>query len=450
MRLRNPGTLHRHIPRRLLFLFRSIGREAQAAGVRAWAVGGSVRDLLLGRSAVDLDVTVEGDGIAFADRLAQALGGRVAAVSQFGTALVVLRGFKVDVATARSECYEIPGALPSVRPDGLRADLFRRDFTFNALALDLMPASFLRLVDPFGGVEDLRRGLVRVLHSRSFEDDPTRIYRAVRFERRFGRRLEPETERHLRAAVRGGFLDRVTGERLRNEIQRVFGEPHLERAVWRLEELGVWRATHRALGLSVPGRRALAHLPRVLRSFPGAGDPAFLRWTAYFQVLLAHRGEREAQAVAKRLRLSRSEEKILRASGRGALSRLWGLGTVPPPSRIHAALGALPAEVRVFLAAAAPPALGRRLRAYERRRARLRPLVTGEDLKRAGLPAGPAYRRILEELFAAQLDGKLRTRPRALRMLEAPLDSAEGGRLSPRRTQRTRRKTEVQNGWNRG
>ncbi|HJT23019.1 MAG TPA: polya polymerase, partial [bacterium] len=250
-----------NIPPKTLKLLRKIGALAEERGEAAYAVGGFVRDLFLNRPGVDIDITVEGDGLTFAEKLAKMTGSEVEAFTQFGTSIVVIPGFgKVDVATARTESYEKPGALPKVAKSGIIQDLYRRDFTLNAMALSLSPGYFLKLLDPFGGLADLKSGRIRALHEKSFIDDPTRIFRAVRFEQRFQERIEAKTQKWLLSAVKGHYIQRVSGERLRNELRLIFQEPHPERAVRRLEELGVLPYIHPALGVSIAAKKALPQL----------------------------------------------------------------------------------------------------------------------------------------------------------------------------------------------
>src|SRR5271170_367982 len=201
------------IPPKTLSLLKRLGRLADERGEAAYAVGGFVRDLFLRHPGVDIDITVEGDGLIFAEKLARLTGSEVEAFTRFGTSIVVVPGFgKVDLATARTESYQSPGALPSVKKSGIVQDLYRRDFTINAMALSLSPGYFLQLLDPFEGQTDLKKGRIRALHEKSFIDDPTRIFRAVRFEQRFKERIESRTQKLLSQAVRGNYIQRVSGE----------------------------------------------------------------------------------------------------------------------------------------------------------------------------------------------------------------------------------------------
>ena len=221
------GTHRVKVPAEVVPLLEQIGRLAQQQGVRAYAVGGCVRDWALGiPTARDLDLAVEGDGIAFAKQVAGALGGSVTAHQQFGTATLQLRRLRIDMATCRKETYAAPAAYPKVTAGRLRDDLFRRDFTVNAMAMAIAPSAFGRLVDPFKGMADLKAKRLRILHAKSFVDDPSRILRAVRFAQRYRLAVEPRTRRALRQALAAGMLQRLNRGRWRKEFERMTQEPH--------------------------------------------------------------------------------------------------------------------------------------------------------------------------------------------------------------------------------
>jgi len=226
------------VPEGVRPLLERVGQAAHEAGLHVYAVGGCVRDWLLGIERVtDLDVVVEGDGIAFAKSVATMLGGDLVSHAQFGTATIMLPGqgasrrrasvlvIRLDMASCRKETYAKPAAYPKVQPGTMREDLLRRDFTINAMAMSLHPARFGALIDEFGGLSDLRRGVLRALHPKSFEDDPSRFFRAGRFATRFGFRLEAATARWLRAAIRDGMVDRLNRGRIRKELERIADEP---------------------------------------------------------------------------------------------------------------------------------------------------------------------------------------------------------------------------------
>jgi len=243
------------------------GILAEAMGFGAYAVGGMVRDLLLGRGTLDLDIVVEGEGIRFAAALAGKLRARLKGYERFGTATIALpAGLKVDVATARTEIYDAPAALPRVTPGSIRDDLFRRDFTINAMAVALAPAEFGRLLDEFGGVRDIAEGNIRVLHGRSFIDDPTRIFRAVRFETRLGFRIVAADEARVGEALSLGLLGKLEEYRIAAELRLILREPDPAGPLQRLARLGVLdaleelRQGRRSLG------RPLAEIRRILEA----------------------------------------------------------------------------------------------------------------------------------------------------------------------------------------
>ncbi len=404
------------IPAKTLKLLKMVGRLADERGEAAYAVGGFVRDLMLKRHGVDIDITVEGDGLTFAEALAQRTGSEVEAFTRFGTSIVVIPGFgKVDVATARTESYNHPGALPSVKKGGIVQDLYRRDFTLNAMALSLSPGFFLQLLDPFGGLVDLKKGRIRALHEKSFIDDPTRIFRAVRFEQRFQKRIEPKTQKWLLASVKGDYIQRVSGERLRNELRLIFQEAHPERAVLRLGELGVLPHIHPALGVTATARKVLARIPRSLAFFRRIGIPVEEEKMVWFQTLFTQPGDKGAAGIAKRLMLSRSEEKIVLQSAKTFPALLPVLDRKEMTvSRLYKEICPLKSEVQCFLLAASEKNLRVKLEHYFRKVQGSEPWVRGRDLQALGIPPGFRYSFILLEALNGQLDGKFKDRRQAL------------------------------------
>ena len=261
------------VPESVRGLLEQIGHLAEAQKVQAYAVGGCVRDWLLGLSeTVDVDIAVEGDGVAFAQRLAQAFEGSIRVHPAFGTSTVMIRSdklslasseryprrqaqqgqarqrssepFRIDVATCRRETYAKPAAYPKVAPGTLKDDLSRRDFTINAMAVALAPRDFGRLIDPFQGAKDLRQKRLRILHARSFVDDPSRILRGIRFAHRFGLRWERKTEQAMREALAAGALGWLNAGRLRKERELMAHEPRPDACLRRLEALQQDAETH--------------------------------------------------------------------------------------------------------------------------------------------------------------------------------------------------------------
>ncbi len=239
----NISILINQLPFRVLRLLRDAGICAEQMDFHAYAVGGLVRDLFLGLENTDIDVVIEGDGLEFATRFSVDHGIRLITYEKFGTAhLFFPHGMEVDVATARTETYERPAALPVVMPGSIRDDMFRRDFSVNTLAVGLNPDRFGELLDLFQGRDDIRKKLVRVLHERSFVDDPTRIFRAVRFEKRLDFRIEDGTEERIKDAVREGLVEKLSGYRIASELRYVLEESNPMLHAVRLDELGVLSA----------------------------------------------------------------------------------------------------------------------------------------------------------------------------------------------------------------
>ena len=403
------------IPAKTLSLLKKIGGLADSRGETAYAVGGFVRDLFLKVPGVDIDITVEGDGVTFAEKFAKLTGSDLESFTRFGTSIVIVPGFgKVDIATARTESYERPGALPSVKKSGIVQDLYRRDFTLNAMALSLSPGYFLKLLDPFDGLEDLQKGRIRALHDKSFIDDPTRVFRAVRFEQRFRTRIEARTQRWLTQAVQGNYIQRVSGERLRNELRLIFQEPRPERAVKRLAELRALPHIHPALGLAPSVRVSLPRVGPAVEAFKKT-DLGLEETAVWFQTLLNHPSPKETEALSKRLALSKTEHKIFSQSARFYPALFQEIGKPGlPVSRLYRFLSPLRPEVQCFLFATAPASLRKKMSLYFSRVRHIQPWVRGGDLKAMGIPPGFRYSFILLEALDGQLDGKFKTRAEAL------------------------------------
>ena len=404
----------------------ALGALTHAASARSlplYAVGGSIRDLLLLRPTLDLDLTLEGDAPALARAVPGALADLRCTVHRaFRTATLKGPGFRIDVASARAETYERPGALPSVRPGPLRDDLRRRDFTVNAIALALTGDSAGSLIDPFHGETDLEAGLLRVLHAASFRDDATRILRGARYEARLGFRFEPQTLRWLRRDVR--YLETISGQRLRDELLRVLREPRPESILLRLGELGALAALHPSLSIDERRAAAFARL-RDLRDDPPA--------TICLALLAWDLTPSQAAAFAGRLSLTRREAEAVRAAPE-AKALLPALSADIPPSRVVELLSPLPAAAVWAMAAAAEgPAADQALH-YLRRWRHLKPALDGHALLALGAPAGPRLGEVLRRLKAAKLDGEVRTRRDEERLARAILSRTEAVKAAPSRS----------------
>jgi tRNA nucleotidyltransferase (CCA-adding enzyme) len=355
---------------------------------------------------------VEGDAADLARAVAGDLGGRVTAHHRFGTAKWVRGGVTIDIASARREYYRAPTALPSVVRGSLRSDLRRRDFTVNALALDLNEERFGDVVDPFGGWRDLAARQIRVLHSLSFVEDPTRILRAVRFQARLGFELERRTAELIPDAL--DLLPRVSGARLRNELRLLFAEPDPARGLARLEKLGVLGAIQAGLRSGTRTSALLDALPAAWSYWERLGSPEGLdpHPTPDLRMVLwlAEQGD-VGVAAARRLCLRRRDADLVQMVAdlvreRGILQQR----DVPLSSLFrHGRSLPAPAVVLTWLCAV-DPVRRENLRRLQAARARARTLLTGRDLGAMGVAPGPTYRRVLGAILDARLDGTVATR----------------------------------------
>jgi tRNA nucleotidyltransferase (CCA-adding enzyme) len=388
---------------------------ADALGVSCYLVGGIVRDLVLGHENVDVDLLIEGDGIAFAHRLADSLAGRVIDNPRFRTAKVLLGdGRHIDVATAREEFYLQPGALPEVEAAGIRDDLVRRDFTINTLAIQLNSRRWGLLVDHFGGVSDLKAGLIRVLHTFSFVDDPTRILRALRFSARFDFQLESQTADLLQRALVEGRLDDVSPERIRDELLLCLDEDDPWGVLRRIYERGIFGVVHPSLHTGAllqsendPIRPALDWLTGTL---PPEDRPP--RHHSYLAYILSQAEPEAAHEFVARFHFDNSVLRIAEALP-GLLEALAALGdSSTRASELAEKLDNLPSPFWCVLAAHTAPDSPERA-ALERYLTELRlikPEIDGEDFIQEGFTPGPAFGRALAAVRRAKLDGEVVSR----------------------------------------
>lgn len=368
--------------------------------MRLFLVGGVVRDMLLERPVEDLDFVVEGDAAEFAGRLAAKLHGRAREHGRFLTAAVEgVSGVRIDVAAARRETYDSPGALPRVAPASLPEDLARRDFTINAMALELAPAARPRLYDPLGGRRDLKRRKLAFLHPLSPYDDPTRALRAVRYANRLGLRIAPETAAAVAGALHAGAFDAVSGDRLRRELTLLLAEPRPAAAVSRLAALGLVPALGARLPVNAGSLRRMRRAERISRDWPRADG-----WLLFLLAWVSDRPGAQLHRLARRLGLQGESGRAVRAWPT-TRRRLRRLRTERRPSAIRRLLeGLSPPEIGA-LAASLPGTAAARVLGVARRPAHLR--IGGRDLVASGVPAGPGLGRALAATLAAREDGMI-------------------------------------------
>jgi tRNA nucleotidyltransferase (CCA-adding enzyme) len=393
--------LEKYLPPTVLALVKIAGKKASELGLGLYIVGGVVRDLFLDRANFDFDLVVEGDAIKLAQRLAKDSQAKLTVHSRFGTAKLNYPGFSLDLATARSETYSKPGALPTVKPGSLKDDLIRRDFSINAMAIYLNPQRFGELIDLYQGKDDLDNKLIRILHPNSFIDDATRILRAIRYEQRLGFRLEAETEKLLRRDV--NMLGTISGDRIRHELELILKEDKPELVLQRAGELGVLRQLHRSLKGNGWLSRKFA---QARQSYKQASLPPL-----YLCLLIYNLTEKENKEFISHLNFQKrlAEDMHQALQLKAQLHNLANLQL--KPSDIYQSLHTYTTSaIQANALASELPIAGQRLQLYLTKLRYVKTLLNGEDLKRMGITAGPKIGEVLSALHKARLDGEVKTR----------------------------------------
>lgn len=384
------------------------GETGDAKDTNTYVVGGFVRDLLLRAPSLDIDVVVEGDGLEYADTLASRLGGDLKKYDAFGTATVNSHnGIRVDVASARREKYDAPAELPRVSVGNLRDDMFRRDFTINSMAISLNSKTHGDLVDFFSGERDISRKVIRVLHDGSFEDDPTRIMRAIRFETRFAFRIESKTEGLLNQALSSRMLERLTPERKRYELELLLSEEKPELGLERLRQLKVFR--HLAPGLKSPEKRLIKEIGKAAEKLGRRLKPKI--WLVYLISIADTLPFAEAVAFGKSISLKRGQiKKIIQM--KMAKPEVRKLKTDKPmkASSVFRILDGLSPEVLVYLYSLERSESSReKFERYVMNHRGVRLQMTGKHLKKMGIAEGPVFKKVLDSVLDAKIDGEVNT-----------------------------------------
>ncbi len=407
--------MQERLPAAILNLLLELGKVAEEMRMNSFVVGGFVRDLLLRQENLDVDVVVEGDAVAFARSYVEKHGGRFRSHRKFQTAMLIFPdGFKVDVATARTEYYEHPAALPRVELSSIKLDLYRRDFTINTLAIRLNPPFFGELLDFFGGQRDIKERIVRVLHNLSFVEDPTRVLRAVRFEKRFGFRIGKHTLNLIQNALGLGILEKVEGRRLWHELQMILQEKRPLPAVERLEELKVLGAIHPRLGFPESKRALFQEVEGALAWYDLLDlEEPVQGWKVYFLALVDQLSDKELVEVLDRLGFNAKDGEEL-AAGKKAADRTLSRIHVSPrlsPSQIYELLKPFSTETLLYMVAKGrDKQTKKKISRFLSKDKEVRPMLKGEDLKALGLQPGPVFREALDALRQARLDGRVHTR----------------------------------------
>lgn len=396
---------------RLLHL---VADEATERGLPLYLIGGSVRDVVLGRRLNDFDLIVEGDAIALARSLASKHGGRVTAHTKFGTANWFLpNNLKadaeaqdtLDIVSARSETYKHPAALPTIKLGSIDDDIHRRDFTINALAIRLDGSHFGELRDDLNGMEDVQKGIVRVLHLRSFIDDPTRMYRAVRYEKRYEFKIAEDTLALIPEAR--SLVEKLSAQRIRHELDLIIAEPKAVSMLARLDELDLLAHIHPSL--SNFNQTNLA----ALKSDDAALQNRQSRWMLW----LMHLTGQEIEFVNARLHFTADLLKILRSASLLTANQTAVVG-LKPSQCVELLEGYSLRAIETVYHVIPNGETKNKFSKYLSEWRHFKPKTTGHDLKKRGIPPGPKYTEILHRLRAAWLDREVKTEEEELVMLD--------------------------------
>ena len=411
--------LETQLPGQIKTLLHQVGDVADALQVDVYLVGGFVRDLLLRRENLDIDIVVGGDGIAFAEAFAAKVEGRVRTHEKFGTAVVILSdGFKIDVASARLEYYDRPAALPQIEYASIRHDLYRRDFTINTLTLSLNCDSFGQMLDFFGGQRDIKEKAIRVLHNLSFIEDPTRLFRAVRFEQRLGFRIGRQTERLMRSAVQLKSVKKISGLRILHELEQILDEPRVVAALKRLDQFELLtfidpelHFEQRTAHLFVAAERASSWFDLLY-----TGE-TYRRWLLYLFCLFDRLSPPAVERVGNWMGMAAGDKEMLRHELPKAkqllhtVNRQGHKSYEPKNSEIYFWFHGFSIEVLLYLMALSK---NERLRKWislyvtDLRREKI--MMTGDDLIALGYSPGRYFQQIFDTILQARLNGEVQTK----------------------------------------
>lgn len=407
--------MNERLSERIIDILKTAGEVADKIGCNAYVAGGFVRDLFMYRTNEDIDIIIEGDGIAFAEKYAKMAGGRVHAHKKFGTAVIIFPdGFKVDVASARLEYYRFPAALPTVEMSSVKLDLYRRDFTINTLAIMLNPDRFGTLIDFFTALKDIKEKVIRVLHNLSFVEDPTRIFRAIRFEQRFGFSIGKLTLRLIKNAVEMGFFGRLSGRRVFTELRHILEEEKTAPAIIALHDYGLLKTIHPSMKLDEELILLLNSVEKVLSWHDLLFlEESYMRWVVYFLVLTRHCDKKTSNEICLRLELAPRYRTIFcKERFEADRSLFWLERNLPVANSVlYRRLFGFATELILYMMSVTKQEGVKRSISYYFTKLRYISIsATGKDLIKMGIGPGPIYKKILQAVLDAKLDGRLKTR----------------------------------------
>jgi tRNA nucleotidyltransferase (CCA-adding enzyme) len=408
----------------LIGLLRKIGKVGSDLGFSVYVVGGFVRDLLLYRENDDVDIVIEGNGILFARTFAEMENARVNTYEKFGTAVIIFKnGFKIDVASARMEYYKSPAALPEVEMSSIKLDLYRRDFTINTLAIRLDPGHFGTLIDFFSAQRDLKDKTIRVIHNLSFVEDPTRVFRAIRFEQRFGFTIGKLTSGLVKNAVRMDFFKKLSGLRVFSELKQILEEENPVPAIIRMSEYNLFPVIHPELALNKATIRALDSAKKVIawHDLLFVNEP-LEKWAIYMMMIVRKCPRKVTDDISRRLLFKPLYDKMFNKERFRAEGCLYWLETHPEAlnsDRYQRLSLFRPELILSMMAVTENEDLKKKISHYYTYLRGVTISIQGRDLKEMGITPGPHYKKILEDTLFAKLNGQLATREDELRFVES-------------------------------
>jgi tRNA nucleotidyltransferase (CCA-adding enzyme) len=392
-----------------------LGEAASRLDLNAYVVGGFVRDLFLYRNNEDIDVVIEGNGIEFAKSFAKEVKARIHTHKKFGTAVIIFPdGFKIDVASARMEYYQFPASLPVVEMSSIKMDMFRRDFTINTLAIQLNPGKFGRLIDFFSGQKDIKDKILRVLHNLSFVEDPTRVFRALRFEQRFGFTIGKLTSSLIDNAVKMDFFKRLAGKRVFTELQLILKEENPAPTIMRLLDYDLLKVIHPAITIENDLKNLLESAKKVTDWHDLLFiDETYERWAVHFMALIRHCDLITTREICVHLTIAPRYAMLLgetRISAQKQLLRLERRKRMRN-AEVFNLLKAFKTELILYMMICTTSKMAKkRISNYHTQMRNVAITITGKDLLSMGLAPGPAFGRTLQTVLEAKLNGQVKTR----------------------------------------
>jgi len=419
--------IEKAFPERIQKILYEIGIIGDRLNFPVFMVGGVVRDLFLGIKNLDLDIVVEGDGIKFSRSLSRKLKGRMKSHQKFGTAIVVLPdNLKIDIATARREYYEYPAALPQVELSSIKKDLYRRDFTINAMAVQLNHTKYGKLIDFFGGKKDLQKGIIRVLYNLSFVEDPARIIRAIRFEQRYNFKINKSTEDFLIKAIDDKMLSRLRKKRLAEELILILKEEKPENVLKRMEGLGALKYFLPGVKINLNTMKQFCKAREVYKFWEqNFTEEKIELWLMYFFCIINRLEIDEIQRICKKLMF---KQKIVDRinfiyENVDSVIEFTSQRNKILPSLIYSKLKEVPVEALFFIMIInKSKIIKERITDFLKKYKKEKLYITGKNLKKLGLEPGPIYSYLLNKLLYAQLDGKLHSKKEEIKFVKNILE----------------------------